>query len=680
MTEYAGPYQRWNDALATRFFRGEQAGRRVYLYVTDDVIGSVGQSLGGGHHDFVAACKSGPPWVRLGSVCARALDSYTDWRRRDLLYPPYLAYLCLFVLAAGTEADFATNAYYPRLRRLLGLPVDGGRLPDFEHMWMLWEDLEMWSTQDRRGELGVFEARTHEFFVHVGYPLGQRLLSDFERSDLPRVFWEAEIDASGGYSDSELIAALTRHGGDVLRPRTLRLLSGAEGEAARTLLIDLVRDELGAWDGTFAPPDGDPGVPQARGSVVYGARLDPVAERVRLYLRCRLSVAFPETGLVLRDDSGTAYSCEEATSGWSTPLHDPGGEVDASKFLATPIALVESQLGWQFKGRSTAVRAFIHGALENLPDWIETRTLPTDRPVAILFASSVRAQIDKWLGESCDGVTRWKPAGLPADWSLATVRAVRSDQLLRQVTTLGFPATTRIQFVGGIRSGGGTSYFDFALPRVYVEGGLSTDTLTVGGTEVLARDEQGRLELPAPTSVSPRIGIHVVRSGEVVARRGLTVSGPGIWRSREARAASDRWGEAHDEKQAPSIVGALTVGMPPPPPFYPYPFLLPELRSVAERELYFVGRSPGEVAEWPADGLPAGWTPVWALRKQKRKKVLFCGRSVADALPCTVAQGSPQQVNLWRTLIWFDRGRRPPPDNARLRELWFQYQAVARSV
>ena len=117
-------YLSWNNSIGARFFTPELRDRRVYLYVTADLIREIGKPSGAGMADFLVAVKRGPDWVSYGKVCERADQCVVGWRRRKLQYPPYLAYLGLFALAAGLRGDFAGNAYYPRLRKLLGETLD----------------------------------------------------------------------------------------------------------------------------------------------------------------------------------------------------------------------------------------------------------------------------------------------------------------------------------------------------------------------------------------------------------------------------------------------------------------------------------------------------------------------------------------------------------------------------
>jgi hypothetical protein len=116
--ETGSRYLLWNDAIASRFFSPEHAEEPVYLFVTQEVLAEVGQQLDEGPDDFIAAVRAGPPGVTRSGHCQRALQIAEGWRDRGFSYPPYIAYLALFVMAAGHEGDFDPRDYYPRTGEL----------------------------------------------------------------------------------------------------------------------------------------------------------------------------------------------------------------------------------------------------------------------------------------------------------------------------------------------------------------------------------------------------------------------------------------------------------------------------------------------------------------------------------------------------------------------------------
>ncbi len=127
-------YLEWNDAVGRRFFNPDRSGTRVFLFVTTEVLSDIGASHGVGVDDFTKAVRVGPPWVtrhRQG-ICQQALQSLDGWRGRGLEYPPYIAYLALFVAAGTVNVGFARHSYYPGLRSLLGEVPDTGMYPSFD--------------------------------------------------------------------------------------------------------------------------------------------------------------------------------------------------------------------------------------------------------------------------------------------------------------------------------------------------------------------------------------------------------------------------------------------------------------------------------------------------------------------------------------------------------------------
>ena len=244
-------YITWNDLIARKFFNEEMAGREVLLYVNEDTINQTGGEAVG-VEDFIQSVKAGPDWATKSDICQKALQSYRGWRIKHLEYPPYIAYLAFFVLAATRGGDYDPKAYYPRFWDLLDKPDKTGTPPQFHRMVELWEDLEKWSTEDKHEELGRFTARIRGGWVHVGRPLSQTLLSDDERNYLPLIFTEAELDPTDTPSDTVIRRDLLSHGKNGLENRTLKLLDGTQGDSIEMVnaLLDLVLNELVEWNGS----------------------------------------------------------------------------------------------------------------------------------------------------------------------------------------------------------------------------------------------------------------------------------------------------------------------------------------------------------------------------------------------------------------------------------------------
>ncbi len=329
-------YLEWNDLIACKFFNGDVAGREVLIYVNEETINQLREEQGAGIEDFIQCIKVGPDWARRGELCQKALQSYYGWRAKHLEYPPYIAYLAFFVLAATKGGDFDSRAYFPRLWELLGESGRSGPPRDFDRMVKLWEDLEKWSAEDKHEELGRFIARIRGGWVHVGRPLSQTLLSDDERKYLPLIFSEAELDPTDNPSEEVIRRILLYHGENRLERRTLRLLNTSQGDNIEMMssLVEFVLSELAEWDGTV--PDITPspetipssGIPPAPRPPQVGLRicleLDRVSGRITSSFRLKTNRPFPDSGLDF-EHAGQIFSCKETVPpNWSKKLINNG--------------------------------------------------------------------------------------------------------------------------------------------------------------------------------------------------------------------------------------------------------------------------------------------------------------------------------------------------------------------
>ncbi len=246
-TDYIG----WNNRIASHFFRPEMEGRTVFLYVTEELLNDLGRPFNEGMLEFLKAVKQGPPWVTRQGICQKALQSMIKWHSRKSEFPPYIAYLALFTLAASIEGDFAVHSYYPRLRTLLGEGDAVGQYPSFHQMLSLWDDLEKWSNEEKQGCLGVFHTPLVGNCIHVGVPIAQTLLTERERNTLSQIFVDAKLDPTSPLSDHELATLLARYGQSTLTNKTLRLLQSprSNDNNLRSAILEAIEEELLEWDG-----------------------------------------------------------------------------------------------------------------------------------------------------------------------------------------------------------------------------------------------------------------------------------------------------------------------------------------------------------------------------------------------------------------------------------------------
>lgn len=537
--------------------------RRVHLYLTAHVIREIGKPSDAGMPDFLAAIRRGPLWVSNGNVCERAFQCVSGWRRRNLKYPPYLAYLGLFALAAGLKGDFAVNAYYPRLRKLLGEPPIAGTYHAFSSMRNLWEDLENWTQRDKGGTLGIFQARITSRFIHVGIPIAQTILTEEERLALPSIFADAAIDPASPPSEPLLFGALINYGGARLRPRTRKILeerstSQDEFEA----LMDAVLQELTEWDGTVILLDEQ----KTRKSICGTARLwcefDEISQRMQLRLLCRSRHEFPEDGLLLKFvGESEQFQCDEFRDGWSTPLRSEYEDFDAAQVdWCSGIRLREVNRNWRFSLGASPVRLLVSGASEGLGGYIEAQRLTRSTPFLLLVRDDCEAIIQQWGREKgCVGLEQIEiQRGLPRSWSAYRAACAVDDATVRDAfPALSFPTTVQISFEGGV-SVSPSTYFNFALPKVSVVGASPSAQLFCNG-ESLGSCSSSPFQISWKSNSDPKLSFEVKEHKQTISRRAIYLQVSVAWPDVKPVIWCDSTGQPCSDATLPRVSGALSV-------------------------------------------------------------------------------------------------------------------------
>lgn len=224
-------YIEWNNALAKRYF-DDVTEAQTFLCITKDTLKDISglATEQAALDDFITAVKNGPEWTQISGCwtvpskahnCLHPDPEYRNRRRRsnekkDLsghihwkrfggwnkLYPPYLAYLFLFVLAwteredtASGEQDLHGSNYYEPLNRLLNTAGEDERISSFREDYEfegnrlslndLWKDLEKWSVWYREDGKAAVQlpdfSRASDRFVFLPKYYGLMKAADLEQ-------------------------------------------------------------------------------------------------------------------------------------------------------------------------------------------------------------------------------------------------------------------------------------------------------------------------------------------------------------------------------------------------------------------------------------------------------------------------------------------------------------------
>lgn len=644
----------WNDAVAGHFFRPENAGRTVFLYVTHETIEEIGR--GAGVADFVVALKEGPPWRTRAGLCQAALQAKREWRSRGLRFPPYIGYLALFVLALDVPR-FHPNAYYARLRTLLGEEAENGQYNSFNQMLELWDDLELWANEEMAGSLGIVRTDFAGSWMHVGVPAAQAILTATERERLHAIFEEEGLDPEYPPADSELRGVVLANARGALLPRTIKALEDGSSDYS-AVLMERIAAELEAWDG--AAPEVEETAASGRGQAFLCLNVDPIALRLTAELRCRFGGKTPGR-LTLRLHNQEVV-CEEAGA-FSKPLALPEGKVfDAASLDWTKPATFRDESGAvavRFPGCDH--RVFLSGKERGINGWIETARIDPTRPFLIAAAPSLAERIATW-GSSCATAFRERQlSGAPAGWHFFSGDAATEEAGIGAIAPrLSFERQARrVQLTGGIHVPGKTSYFRFAPPKVRLDGPLG-EALAMNGVSV-PREQDGSYSVPE----------------ELLTERLITVT-CGTLKRRiffEDGTLNIAW-----EPRTHTLDGAVKLGAPAPGfgvavPALGDPFDAVMLPVGAGTRAEAVGQYPGELAPYTT-GAVLPFPPVWVLVHHGRNDIraLYVA---SELLPPLQRKAEKKAVSAWKDVLWYQRMHITPPKFKTLRDLWAKYRDAA---
>jgi hypothetical protein len=678
-------YLEWNDIIARRFFNEEKSGREVLLYVNKAILDEIGSRYAANTNDFIDAIKQGPPWVASGEICQIALQTYRGWRKRDLEYPPYIAYLSFFVLAAGTEGPFAPHAYYPRFWKLLHEPKHSEVPRYFDRMIDLWDDLEKWSSEDKREQLGRFKRRIRGKWERVGLPLSQTLLSDEERKRLPNLFYQADLDPADSPSPEVVPGILQYFGQGILERRTLRLLEGRDDILKKALAL-LVLDQLDEWDGaiTRKAPESGESKSHTQAFLRICIHIDSVSRTVKGYLRLKMGSAYPNEELNLEEkQSSCRWFCKEISQGWSTKLKK--ADVSPPEVL-NPTGIYwdkgiilqdkENELVAKLKGATT--RLFVQGRHEGLPDWIESRRLERSAEFFVVCTGRDIEKVEQWGSRSCKEFEKRDYSGLPPGWKIYYGK--NASEPCEGIDVLAVSGTTRLLLKGGIKTGTGNSYLVFAPPRIVLENSAGDEVVTANGARIKKIPEVPVWVLPGDYSSNEILRIEA-KGKETELLSIIRLEDPRLSLSFNDVPSRDSKGMLRDKDDKSSSVSGVLVNKLDEDLNEPFPRDLPIHLS---HRVIFIGKIPGEISDWPRQPLPSKWRPVWAIGKLSRKKwrVYFCGKE-EDFYPAELPSGhiaDYRDMKRWKEILWTKRKTIRVAGFKPVYQAWIRYREAARCL
>lgn len=268
-------YEEWNRVLARALFTPSNEGRPVYLDMDDDVLAEIAEAAVLEQSDiapqlFAAVRGTLNLDVSDGPVFARHLQKLRQWRGslrrlrqegRQPGPPPVLGLLSALTLVAEAmqrDAEFASNAYYPRLLRLLEVPAHAAarvKTGYGEHAEELWRGLNEWLVV-MDGQLGLPTAYAVTS-RYVGLPVSQALVRSADRTQFPLMFQRYGLPAGGEVSPDDMATLLDDWIGQAPCPVSRGLQSLWTRGQAKERISSVAAIELRNWDGATRASPGD---------------------------------------------------------------------------------------------------------------------------------------------------------------------------------------------------------------------------------------------------------------------------------------------------------------------------------------------------------------------------------------------------------------------------------------
>lgn len=686
-------YTWWNEKLAKYFFNSDKAGQRVYLSITEQIIKELGAK---NIEEFTKQVRRGPADIinNKDPLCVKALTLLKLYKEKphkfkDLEFPPYIAFLCLFVLAFNRDDDdFSDAAYYPRLKKLTN---ENNADYKFGEIGQIWQDLEHWSKIEKKGDLGIFKTQLNSYWVHVWQPMSQVILSEGERKSLPIIFNDAGLIPNLVISDRQLNASLyTPSAKKLLSKRTLRLLDEVNRISdSKKMLFEVVRDEFQSWNGEINSNLDTQNINRTK---ISGIRLcltlDQTAKRINTYLRCQYDFVNDDdtVSISMGKSNWVAYP---AIEGWSAPICDRNNAiVDAAAEIdwMKNLDLLDKSSKTRFKFTGRPIRIFISGAGLGLDGLVESEFLQKSCKCYFLVHIDHIPFFQNWGKMNCRALkTIDIKKGLPDKFVMYSTDSVFSDTLTANesvnsfYSNLGFNRNTIIKFVGGLKvKAHGNTYFSWAKPKILLLSDMSNEIVKCNDQVITQEIDSNLFILPSNLAEQNEITVLTKDSEALICRRNIQIiddfDEPVL---RIENGVIDKFGK-FCSVQINSLTDAKLQELRYFGDIKPYNYF-PNPTTYKAKKIIFLGQTPGQIFIWQGQKILPDWTPVWAITHDRKPYIAhFCGFGIADSAPNLYRQQSTNDVKEWHDLIWHERKKIQRPKIPVLAKLWDKYVEVAR--
>jgi hypothetical protein len=406
-------YQRWNDALAERFFPRGQT-QPVYLDPDDATLADVAGAAGVAADpvsDFIESVKATLWLQQPGRFLYWHDEWFADWRsRRRGEAPPMVALLALFSYASTRMED--DRGYFGPLSRLLGVAnIDAISGAYNRRVRFYWSALNAWIESNGRGTPTAYP---QDWRANVSLLLTQRFLSAAERGKLPAFFVNTGLTPGVSLTMSEMREHVRRH--EHLLPVELT----DEWRRHQDRFAEVSCIELESWTGDSSALEGAPQAP-----LLLGLYFDRRKETVQFPLAIA-STAAPSGEFFFEGASEESELVSHAVSELGGSVTFEPGEgarfargprlsSDAIVALLREEAALSSRSGFKLQRPRTSVTLFLPLSANS---YLEApgRSAPLGAPFSLLVPEDIARDPAFAAIVRADSSIDW--VGCPSGWRL----------------------------------------------------------------------------------------------------------------------------------------------------------------------------------------------------------------------------------------------------------------------
>ena len=636
-------YLRWNEKIAKHFFNPNNHDKRIWFSVKKELIEQIANDNNTNFQSFMDAIKNGPlNGASKNKVCSQAYEVFLKWKEeRNDEYPPYIAYLALFVLAANHEDDeFSNEAYYPRLYKILNEEPSRGSYPSFDKMMDLWADLQDWTQDDKKNEWGEFYCDIYGNKVHVGILYYQVVLTKEDQDNLPKIFSEEGWDSDSTPTGQEILKALEnkKH---LLSKRTQNKIDNKDSNVI-SRLVERVLEELEDYNHKVELEIEDDEKIKT-GSIVLCMKINETTEQIETYFRCKRMKGLPDEEFEI---NGYRISKSDNNSCISKRISNLDIPWDQKK-------QINCLKGYVFYYPGKKCKIFTSGQKLDVNDLISNQHFsPSKEQLHIIIHKDLVNKLKTWGSKSnnCELFNPLSFSGLKKGWYLFKIKGIKNTDLIENdIPQLSLDKRPKIHLRGGIPLKGNQFSAYAPPPNVLITGYQEITRppyLVIDGHKISlslnSKDDSDIFALPYQ-DIPHGKRIITYQAGELKVEKTIKL--------------------IKNEKE--KIIEYSTNDLRVPEPISPirYPKLPAMLSLKSHKKSYLLGEKIGEIIKWRKESLPTLWHPLWFIQFKARKKIIAIYLGAREGISSENNRyNSKSQIKRWKTIVIHSKKKIRTPD------------------